>query len=85
MDREATNNIALFINMHLGTENEGFFTLYFDTLRSNCDGYDAQVTRTSAGTWVIEGHTACLEELNGSVFRGNYNMPFKMTVQALAN
>ena len=83
MGLEATNDIALFINMHLGTENDGFFTLYFDTARSNCDGYDARVTRTSAGTWEIEGHTACLERLDGNVLRGVYNMPDAMTVEAL--
>ena len=83
MDVKSTGDIALFINMHLGAENGGFFTLYFDTSRSNCAGYDAQVTRTFADTWEIVGQTACLEELNGSVFRGNYNMPFMMTVQAL--
>ena len=83
MDVKSTGDIALFINMHLGAENGGFFTLYFDSSRLNCASAHAQVTRTFADTWEIVGQTACLEELNGSVFRGNYNMPFKMTVQAL--
>jgi len=83
MNVKSTDVIALFINMHLGADNGGFFTLYFDSSRLNCASAHAQVTRTSADTWEIEGQTACLEELNGSVFRGNYNMPFKMTVQAL--
>ncbi len=80
----STGVIALFINMHLGAENEGFFTLYFDSESSisKCAAADAVVTRTG-DTWVIVGQTACLEELDGNVFRGNYDMPFQMTVQAL--
>ena len=85
MDVESTGFIALFITMHLGAEGGGFFTLYFDTDSSisKCASADALVTRTFADTWEIVGQTACLEELDGNVFRGNYDMPFQMTVQAL--